>query len=114
MIIEVGEKLHIIYRALCDKSNRRHFVGEVLAVDGMLCRMRGYFFVYDERKTEFFRIEETRTILVGLADSGIICNVIDASVRIEDVRYRYAAGIGLVATDDKAFAMNVNEFGAKH
>lgn len=34
MIIEAGDKLQIVYRALFDKSNRRHFVGEVASADG--------------------------------------------------------------------------------
>jgi hypothetical protein len=89
-------------------------MGKVLVVDGSLCRLEGYFLVYDERKTEFVKIEEKRTIIVGLGDSGLIFNVIDANARLEDVHYRYAAGTGLVATDGKSFSLNINEFGAKN
>lgn len=113
MVIELGEKLHVIYRSLYDKSNRRHFVGEVRATDRSLCRLEGWFFVYDERKTEFVRIGEKRTIIVDAASSGLVVNVIERNAVLDAVRYRYVAGSGLVATDGRSFSLNINEFGGK-
>lgn len=57
MVIEAGEKLHIMYRSLYEKSTSRHFVGEVVAVKDSLCRLRGIVFIYDNKKTEFIRKE---------------------------------------------------------
>lgn len=114
MIIEAGDKLHIVYRALFDKSNRRHFVGEVTSADGGFCKLKGYFFVYDEKKTEFVKKRDIRTIVTDLGQSGLLATVIDSNVVLGDVRYKYIAEIGLVATDGKDFALDVNEFGAKN
>ena len=113
MIIEVGEKLHIMYRSLYENSTRRHFIGAVVAAKDSLCRIEGYVFIYDEKKTEFIRKPELRTTIMDLAGSGYIVNVIGANVELESVRYRYDRDAGLIATDGKGFSLNINEFGAK-
>ena len=113
MIIETGEKVHVMYRALYESSSRRHFLGEVKAAEGPVCRLEGFVFVYDQKKTEFIRKEERRTTLVDLSESGYITNIIDREENLEMVVYRYIQGIGLVATDNKEFSLNINEFGAK-
>lgn len=113
MIIEAGEKLHIMYRALHKNSSRRHFIGSVAAAKDSLCRINGYVFIYDEKKTEFIRKPELRTTIMDLAGSGYIVNVIAADVELDSVRYRYVMDSGLVATDGKEFSLNINEFGAK-
>ena len=113
MVIEVGEKLHIMYRSLYEKSTRRHFIGSVVAANDALCRIEGYVFIYDEKKTEFVRKPELRTTIIDLAESGFIVNIISPDVELEVVRYRYAQDVGLIATDDKGFSLNINEFGSK-
>lgn len=113
MLIEIGENLHIMYRSLYDKSNRRHFIGKVCAAKDAVCRVEGYFFVYDEKRTEFVRKEDKRTTIVDSSDSGFVTNIIAADVNLEDVRYRYTQDAGLVATDGKSFSLNINEFGAR-
>ena len=113
MIIEVGEKLHIMYRSLYENSIRRHFIGSVVAAKKSLCRIQGFVFIYDENKAEFVRKPELRTTIMDLAESGYIVNMVAAEVDLERVRYRYARDVGLVATDEKEFLLNINEFGAK-
>jgi hypothetical protein len=113
MIIDTGDKVHIIYRALYENSIRRHFLGEVIAAEGELCRLEGYAFVYDSKSTMFVRKPEKRVTIVDLADSGYITNVVDSRVNIDDVSYRYLSNTGLVATDNKSFSLNINEFGVK-
>jgi hypothetical protein len=80
MVIEVGEKLHIMYRSLYEKSTRRHFIGIVVAANGALCRLEGFVFIYDEKKTDFIKKQEVRTTVIDVAESGYIVNVIDADV----------------------------------
>tara|TARA_R110002073_G_scaffold189837_1_gene348700 strand:- start:146 stop:394 length:249 start_codon:yes stop_codon:yes gene_type:complete len=75
MVIEVGGKLHIMYRSLYEKSTRRHFIGSVVAAKDSLCRIEGFVFIYDERKTEFVRKPELRTTIIDLAESGYIVNI---------------------------------------
>lgn len=113
MIIAKGEKVHFTYRALYENSTRRHFLGEVVAADGAVCRLLGYAFVYYPKVGTFQRKPETRTTIVDLAESGYIVNVISPDVDLNSVVYRYERGIGLIATDDKGFELNINEFGTK-
>ncbi len=113
MIINVGEKVHVMYRSLYEKSTRRHFIGEITAVQHAFCRLEGYVFIYDEKKTEFVKKPELRTTIIDAAESGLIVNLIDASVEVKEVYYKYVSGQGLVATDGKTFTLDINEFGSK-
>ena len=113
MIIETGEKVHVVYRSLYENSTRRHFIGTIIASESALCRIEGYAFIYDDKKTEFIKKHGLRTTIIDLAESGYVVNLIDASVNLEDIHYRYMSGEGLMATDDKGFLLNINEFGSK-
>lgn len=113
MVIEKGDKVHVVYRALYDNSIRRHFLGEVIAADGAVCRLQGFAFVYDKLSTMFEKKTDLRTTIIDLAESGYVVNIVDSSVDLDSVKYDYQRGIGLVATDGKGFAMNINEFGTK-
>ena len=113
MILSVGEKLHVVYRAMFEQSTRRHFIGEVTAVDGAMCRLEGYAYVYDTKSTMFVRKPEKRITIIDASESGYIINVINADVVLNDVVYRYIQNVGLIATDNKAFSLDINEFSAK-
>jgi hypothetical protein len=113
MFIEVGEKFHVMYRSLYEKSTRRHFIGKVTAVKDALCRLEGYVFIYDDKKTEFIKKPEIRTTIIDLAESGYIVNAIVPEVMLDEICYKYAQEVGLIATDMKGFVLNVNEFGSK-
>lgn len=114
MIIEKGEKIHVMYRALYENSTRRHFLGEVKMAEGPACRLEGFVFVYDKKTTEFIRKPEKRITIIDLSESGYITNIIDKEVNLENVNYKYTQGIGLIATDNNGFSLNINEFGAKN
>jgi hypothetical protein len=113
MIIEKGNKIHIVYRALYENSTRRHFVGEINAVDGTCCRIEGYEFVYDSKTTMYVRKPEKRITIIDVAESGYIVNMIRPDINIDEITYRYKSEMGLVATDNKSFTLNINEFGSK-
>jgi len=113
MIVGKGEKIHVMYRALYEKSIRRHFLGEVKLSEGPVCRLEGFVFVYDDKKTEFIRKPEKRVTVIDISDDGFITNIIDPDVIIENVDYKYEPDVGLIATDNKGFSLNINEFGAK-
>ncbi len=112
-MISIGEKVHVIYRALYDGSLRRHFVGEVIAAEGAVVRLRGHAFVTDPQTRMFERREATRETVIDLGHPGYIANVIDPDTVISDVTYRYIREIGLVCTDDGAFALDINEYGSR-
>ena len=113
MIIASGDKVHVIYRALFESSTRRHFIGEVIVVIGTLCRLEGYVFVLDEESGLYKKKPEKRSTIMDLAESGYIVNVIESNINLADVTYRYLQNIGMVATDDKDFTLDINEFGPK-
>ena len=113
MIIDKGNKVHVIYRALYDSSTRRHFIGEVVAAEGALCRLEGFVFVLDPESDLYKKKPEKRITIIDLAESGYIVNLINPNVILADVTYRYLEGIGRVATDGKAFTLDINEFGPK-
>ncbi|MGI1679404.1 MAG: hypothetical protein K6L75_11765 [Cellvibrionaceae bacterium] len=113
MIIATGEKVHIVYRALYENSTRRHFLGEIIAVEGALCRLEGYAFVYDKKSTMYVKKPDSRMTIVDLGESGYIVNVVNSDVILSEVNYKYLRDFGLVATDDKSFVLNINEFGVK-
>jgi len=113
MIVEVGEKVHVVYRALYEGSNRRHFMGEVKSVYGTVCRLVGKVFVYDPKSTMFVKKDEIRTTIIDLAESGYIVNIINRDVEIDKVMYKYESGAGLILTDGKGYLLNINEFGSK-
>lgn len=103
----------MVYRALYENSLRRHFIGEILGAQGALCRIEGYAFVYDVKTTMFDKRKEKRTTIADLGESGYIVNVLPNDVDIHDIIYKYEGGVGLVATDNKGFSLNINEFGIK-
>jgi hypothetical protein len=102
-----------MYRSLYENATRRHFLGEVQAVEGTACRLEGFVFVYDKKTTEFFRKPEKRTTVVDLSESGYISNIIDQNVDLESVVYKYSTGVGLIATDNKSFSLDINEFSSR-
>jgi hypothetical protein len=111
MILESGEKLHVIMRRNFDNDLRRHFIGEVIEVDGVLARVAGYAFVFDNTTGQFVRRRDMRTRIIGLADAGNIVNVIPPQANIENARYKQSAEGKLVVTDDQSFSLDINEFG---
>jgi len=114
MIIEAGEKVHVVYRALYENSHRRHFIGEIIVNEGALCRLQGIAFIYDKKTTMFIRKPETRTTVINLAENGYIVNIIDRNAMIDDIVYKYVPEVGLMATDNKSFSLDINEFGSRN
>ncbi|HUV20993.1 MAG TPA: hypothetical protein VMZ32_04345 [Gammaproteobacteria bacterium] len=110
MIIEKGDKVHLVYRALYENSTRRHFLGEVLEVESAVCRLEGFTFIYDNKSAEYQRKPERRTTIVDLGESGYIVNIIDSRVKLENVTYRYLRDAGLMVCDGAGFTLDINEF----
>ncbi len=113
MLINPGEKVHVIYRAMYEGSLRRHFVGTVIAADGATCRVQGYAFVTDPNTRMFERKADLRETLVDLAHPGYIANLIPPDTEIDNVTYKYIRDYGLACTDGGSFTLNINEYGAR-
>jgi hypothetical protein len=114
MIIEQGEQVHVIYRALYERSSRRHFIGKVTAVEGAVCRLEGYVFVYDKDSALFNKKPEKRVTVVDLGAPGYIVNMVPGNVVLEKITYDYELGTGLAAIDGAGFRLNISEFSDKN
>lgn len=111
MLIETGEKIHVMMRRYFESQVRRHFAGEIDAVIGTHVRATGYVFVYDERTAHYIRKRSRRTTILNLAESGYIVNIIPSTVNLDEVRYETIDRSELFFTDGKDFRLNINEFG---
>ncbi len=112
MMIAHGEKLHIIFRRRFDGDLRRHFLGEVVATEGPFARVIGHTFVFDTASNRYERRPERRVRLIGLADAGVVVNLLPPDVDLEALDYRIVDG-HLVITDGRDFRLDINEFGPK-
>jgi hypothetical protein len=112
MIVEKGDKLHIITRRLFDGDLRRHFVGEVEEVSGDLVLLTGFAFIFNPNTNDYVRMPVRRRRIIGLVSSGLVINVMPGEVIIEDLVYRVNRENRLVLTDGAAYSLDINEFGA--
>lgn len=113
MLIETGEKLHIVYRAKYENSTRLHYIGEVLKVEAQICRLEGFAFVYDSKEDSFIKKQHKRTAFIHLGDSGYIINLIPNTTNLADIKYQYISNTGLIVTDGQKFKLDISEFSFK-
>ena len=112
MLLKPGEKIHIITRRLFESDLRRHFVGEVKEATDVAVRVEGYVFVHASNHNQYTRRPERRVRIFGLADNGLIMNVIPSSVILEDLSYQMSPQDRMIITDGKSFSLDINEFSA--
>jgi hypothetical protein len=112
MVLNKGEKVHVITRRLFDNDLRRHFVGEVEAVSEVAVRLAGYVFVFDPGNNQYVKRPERRVRIIGLADSGSIINVLPQHVDLDALSYQMSAQDRSVLTDGSSFSLDINEFSA--
>ena len=111
MLIEIGEKVHVIIRRTFETDLRRHFIGEVIAVTGSCARVKGFFMVFDRNKNSFIKKPNQRLTILDLSSSGYWVNIIPKDVNMVDLIYTYDAQKNLILTDGKTFKLDINEFG---
>jgi hypothetical protein len=114
MVLNVGEKIHVVTRRLFESDAKRHFVGEVEAAAESIVRLQGYVFVFEFNAmvNRFVRRPERRARIVSLTDSNNLINVIPSEVDLEELEYKLSPKKHLVITDNKAFSLDINEFGS--
>jgi hypothetical protein len=112
MLLKSGDKVHIITRRLFESDLRRHFVGEIKEATDVAVRLEGYVFVHEAHLNQYARRPERRVRVFGLADNGLIINVISSSVRLEDLSYQMSPQDRMIITDGKSFSLDINEFSA--
>jgi hypothetical protein len=114
MVLKEGEQLHVMTRRLFEGDLRRHFVGRVTSVSGVTARLSAYAFVFDATRNHYDRRPELRERVIGLADAGLVINVMPSEVALDRLEYRLDDHRHLVVTDGSAFSLNINEFSAEH
>lgn len=112
MVLNIGEKIHVVTRRLFESDAKRHFAGEIEAAGENVVRLRGYAFVFefDAMVNHFVRRPELRTRIVSLTDSDNLINVIPSKVDLEELEYKLSPKKHLVITDNKDFSLDINEF----
>ena len=110
MLVDIGEKVHVIERRLFEGDVRRHFCGVVERAGNEVIRVTGYVYVYDPGSTTYIRSDSRRTRLIPLVSSGFVVNVVPFDTDVESIRYVERDG-RLVVTDGAGFTLDINEFG---
>jgi hypothetical protein len=87
MILQKGEKIHVIHRRYFEKEPHRHFVGVVDAYENGVARVSGHLYAVDFVKFAFFRRPEPRTRLIAVASGDVLVNIIPPGVNLEKVVY---------------------------
>jgi hypothetical protein len=113
MILEPGEKVHVVERRVFTDDVRRHFVGQVLKCAEYAVRLKGYVWVYDDMSGRFVRKPEMRERVITLGGDRLIINVIPPEVSIEEVRYVTDPQEGLLVTDGKNLFLEIAELTAR-
>jgi len=109
MILDVGEKVHIVERRYFADDIRRHLVGEIVRSSDNAIRVKGYVWVFDEMKG-FVRKPEVRERVIYPSDRSTI-NIIPKEVDLGELKYAISPREGLIVTDGKKFNLSINEFG---
>lgn len=110
MLLEIGEKVHVATRRRFEGDVRRHFVGEVVSVEGALARLSGYAFVFDPNRDDYIRYSEKRVRILDLSDVGNVTNILPRDTTLEEVTYTLEDR-KLMVTDGKNLKLDINEFG---
>jgi hypothetical protein len=110
MVVEKGEKIHVMIRRKFETDLRRHFIGEITAVSGTLVRVEGHSYLLDTLTNQYIRKQHKRSRIIGLGDSGNIVSVLPSNAVLENVTYTQSEQNCLVVTDGKTFSLDVNEF----
>jgi hypothetical protein len=109
MILQPGEKVHVIHRRHYEKDHHRHFIGVVEGYDGGVARVTGHVYTVDPVKFTFVKREEMRTRLVSIVSGDVLVNVIPASVELEKITYKQQRKAVRV-TDGSDWHLDLSEY----
>ena len=109
MILNKGEKIHIIHRRHFEKEPHRHFLGVVDDYENGLVRVTGHIYTVDQTTFIFFRRPEPRTRIVALGSGDVLVNVVPKTVDLEKVVYKQEKK-SLRVTDGSDWHMDISEF----
>jgi hypothetical protein len=103
MIVQPGEKIHVVFRQLFEGDFKRHFIGNVDQCEGTLVRATGYLFAEETKVNRggiFVKQEDVRVRIIPLDCESFIVNVLPKAVNIETITYNYNVAKGLIRVTD--------------
>ena len=109
MILQKGEKIHVIHRRHFETEPHRHFLGVVDAYEDGVARVTGHIYTVDPTKFVFFRRPELRTRIVALGSGDVLINIVPQSVDLEKVFYKQEKK-SVRVTDGSDWHMDISEF----
>ena len=109
MLIQPGDKVHIVVRRLFEKDIRRHFIGEVQETDGALFRVTGYVFVVSPHTKQFERKPRKRTRVFSLHGANLLITLLPETVDLETTNYVLYEG-RLVLSDGSNVLYDIDEY----
>jgi hypothetical protein len=109
MILNPGEKVHIIHRRVYEKDHHRHFVGVVDQYEGGVARVTGHVYTVDPVKFTFMRRPEIRTRLVSVVSGDVLVNILPAKVNLEKIYYKQERKAVRV-TDGSDWHLDLSEY----
>jgi hypothetical protein len=103
MIIEPGEKIHVIFRHIFEGDLERHFIGNVEKCEINLVRATG--FMYSEETKighvgDFVKRLDVRVRIIPLDCESVIVHILPKSVNVEKISYKYNVADGAVRVTD--------------
>ncbi len=109
MILQKGEKIHIIHRRHLEKEPQRHFVGIVDEYENGIARVTGHIFAVDPVKAVFFRRPELRTRIISLQSGEALVNILPPAVDLEKIVYKQEQK-SVRVTDGGDWHMDISDF----
>src|SRR4051812_45429456 len=109
MILQNGEKIHVIHRRNFETDPHRHFVGIVDSYENGLARVTGHIYTVDMVKFSFFRRAEQRTRIISLNTEDVLVNVLPESVQLEKIIYKQEKS-SVRVTDGSDWHMDISDF----
>ena len=109
MILQKGEKIHVVHRRRLEKEPHRHFIGVVDAYEDGVARVTGHIFAVDSVKYVFFRRPEPRTRIISLHSTDVLINIIPPSVDLDKIVYKQEKK-SVRVTDEANWHMEISDF----
>lgn len=109
MLLQPGEKIHVIHRRRLEKEPHRHFIGVVEAYENGVARVIGHVWTVDRVKFTFVKRPETRTRLVPVSSGDLIVNILPPAVNLENIVYKQEKK-SVRVTDGSDWFLDLSEF----
>jgi len=109
MILQKGEKIHVIHRRHFDKDPHRHFLGVVDDYENGLARVTGHIYTVDPVKFNYFRRPEPRTRIISLHSGDSLVNIVPPHVELDKVVYQQEKK-SVRVTDGSDWVMEISDF----